>query len=436
MPRKNNKKNKSQQKPKASMPSNQQMAVAIGRAVGAAVGAKIGMPAAGAKLGGTAMSKLSRIVGKGDYEVGDMPSVNSLIKKGGMTATSSFGDDFGKSVRIRRREFVKNVISDGTDFSLDSILVQPGFVEPFPYCSTIAPAFKKYKINGLVYEFISNVSGYSSVPAMGAVVLAFDPNQGDEPPSNKVALENLWCTVDAKPDKNVVLGVECDPKLTPYEQYFVRTGDTPNTANVAEDFGKAYVGLVGLPTSVYTQGTVVGELWVTYDITFFNPAMPLLQTGFFNRYATSISTASIFGSSGEKVSKGGMLFDSYVDSANTNKLVFRNAVPGSVFVISMTWFDSTSVNTFSPTVNSIWGLQYEFIFVSNTGAAAASLKTGDNTSNCNLTLALRVMTTIPTTAGFLAPTLTMNMGGTLTSIVDSCNLQVYTLGQGMNFSAV
>lgn len=400
----------------------------MGKAIGAAIGAKLGQPKVGAVLGGTLAAKMSRMVGRGDYDLADMPVHNSLVRKTG--PRPSFGDDMMHQVRVRRREFIKNIVANEAAFSIDTIVVQPGLTEPFPYLSNLARCFAKYKFYGLVAEFVSNVSSYSSVPSMGATVMAFDPNQGAEPPSSKLAIENLEGAISSRPDHNIVMGIECADHLVPYSQYFVRSGDTPNVAGVAEDFGKLYVATAGLPASVYTNGTVLGELWISYDIVLDAPRLPTLEAGYLSYAAKEIATSSVLGSTVLGASKGGLLFD--VEIVN-DVLQLKNVPPGSILAIDITWSDNTGVDTFTPAISAYEGVTFLPLLEGPTGKSSL-ITSGSGTAVCTQRIALQVNATPPTSAGVYSPYIDWSLGGGIGASGDRVSLNVYTLGQGQDFA--
>jgi hypothetical protein len=372
------------------------------------------------------------MVGRGDYDLADMPVHNSLVKRTG--PRPSFGDDMMHSVRVRRREFIKNIVANEAAFSVDTIILQPGLTEPFPYLSNLARCFTKYKFYGLVFEFVSNVSSYSSVPSMGAMVLVFDPNQGANEPSSKIAMENMEGAISSRPDRNIVMGVECADHLVPFEQYFVRTGDSPNVASVAEDFGKFYIASAGLPASVYSNGTVLGELWVSYDIVLDAPRLPTLESGYFSYGGKEISStpSTALGATSLGESAGGLLYDTYVSD---NKLQLRNVPPGSVLVIDVTWSDSTGVNTFTPGLGAYEGITFYAMFEGGSGLVS-QITSGSGTSICTQRLAIKVDSTPPTTAGVYNPYLSWTLGAGLGAVGERVSLNVYTLGQGQEFKPV
>jgi hypothetical protein len=416
----------------------------IGQIVGAIIGSKIGMPATGAALGGSMMEKASRIVGRGDYVYENAPTSNSLVRKG--ASGGSFGKDMTSSFHMRRREFVKNIRVNSTeDFTIDSIVVQPGLSEPFPFLSNIARSFRNYKVRGLVYEYVSMVSSYSTQPAMGTVILMFDPNQGADAPTNKVAMENMAGAVSARPDKNIVLGVECDPSKLPFKQYFVRSGLTPSVTNAVEDFGRFYIATSGLPTSVYEQGTLMGELYVSYDIEFENPALPTLESGFFNRWAKEIGSGAIWGNNSIIENYGGLLYNTYVTG---NRLYFKDVPAGSIFVLCVTFnatgsddfsgLADTSLSDFDTDTWALAGCSRISILSDSAGDPTYSLVNPASPStgeNLTVLFAVEIARSVPTTDGWLYSGIELRAtGSVLSGTADSTSLTIYTLGQGQSFA--
>ena len=397
----------------------------------------IGQPSVGAKLGGSLGASMSRLIGHGDYEVGPAVVGNSIIH-GKLSEKSTFGtsSNMGK-MRVRKREFIKNVRCNGGDFSIDSIVVQPGLTEPFPYLSNIARTFQKYDPKGIVYEFVSLVSPYSSTAQMGSIVMAFNTNQGDAAYTNKAAMENTGGAVSFRPDKNCVFGVECDIARRPYKQYFVRTSDSEYTATVAEDYGRLYVAQSGLPAG-YTKGAVLGELWVTYDIEFDVPQMPIDLAGTFNLAGAIAGTDIIPPSSAENSSASGLCYDihTYEDGVYSY-LVFRNVPTGSILSVVVNFDDSSATSVFNgswaPITTEDNGLKAHYMLRDAVGSDWAT-NAGFGTATQCVMCCVEVTAQIPT-GTFDEPTMRFLPGGGTLGSNPFCSLQVFTVGQGASFRA-
>lgn len=415
--------------------SGTSMARSIGQAIGAALGSKVGQPHIGAKLGGTAAAKLSRLIGHGDYEMSDPVVANSLVK-GHVPASANFSRDNMGRIRLRKREFIKNVRCSGDDFSIDSIICQPGLTEPFPYLSNIARNFTKYEPHGIVYEFVSLVSPYSSVAQMGSIVMAFNTNQGDASYTNKAAMENTGGAISFRPDKNCVFGVECAEKLRPYKQYFVRSGSTDQT-NTSEDFGRMYIAQSGLP-STYAKGDVLGELWVTYDIEFDVPRMPTDEAGYFN-VAGSINAVLVPTSTSANSQASGLCYSMWteVTSGGDSLIRFWNVPTGSILVVTASFTDTSLTSSWKCSIDNPNtadnGLEEVSMFRDAQGAKS-EIVSGINSSKLCIAMAVMVTAAIPT-GTYNYPTLKITSNGTTQGTNPFANIVVYTLGQGKTFSS-
>lgn len=310
-------------------------AIAAG-SIGGAYGGLPGMYM-GAAAGMLAGSRLSRIIGSGDYESNfEEVSQNSLSKKVS-SATASFGRT--ETMRMRNREFIQNVVSDGTPFSLTPVSINPGLASSMPLLANIAANFVKYKAHGVVLEFVSLVSSYTATAPMGAVVLSAQYNASAPAFTNKVAMENTAHAISAKPSSNIVYGVECKNSLTPYNEYFVRTSDTLSTSDILEDLCTVYLALAGLSATTYPAGTVIGELWITYDIELLEPRYPNLLSGFANFTRTNCSSAAPLGSI-VRYNRLGVL-SGFGISPTT--LVFRGCPFGCVVDFTIIWKQAVNV---------------------------------------------------------------------------------------------
>jgi hypothetical protein len=257
----------------------------IGGVLAGAPGAAVGKI-----VGGELARKLAKMVGSGDYTVNESPIVNSLFPGARQPrAEATFVGDFQ---RIRFREYVTDILSNGSpDFNIRTVNIQPGLAASFPYLSTIANSFETYKLNGLVYEYIPMVSPYAT-SAMGSVMMTASYNSTAVPPSSRASMENMNGCIVHRPDKSSMYGVECEGQLQ--NGYFVRYGDT-STPNNLEDYGRFYVATAGMSATQYPVGTVLGELWVTYDVVLLKHRIPLLIPGYSASFRSGVFNSTPLG---------------------------------------------------------------------------------------------------------------------------------------------
>lgn len=297
---KNNNKNKEQQKQinqlsaqlkqmtkaaaKSMRPIVKKSLLSAGKAIGGYAGSQIGMPILGEQAGEKVFAMLSKAIGSGDYEVMGARA-NSLI-----SGNSRRKDD---GFHFIHREYIKDITAAGTGgFSLDAVDINPGISDSFPYLAQIASNFEEFRINGMIFEFISTASNYSNTVSLGTIIAAAEYNTSATPFTTKIQMENANNAVAARTDRNILFGIECDE--FPNARYYVKTPTASSTPINLTTPATFYLGQV-LPTTI-AAGTIVGELWVSYDITFFRPRPAqagTLDTTSFAHYPYKFNTVNL-----------------------------------------------------------------------------------------------------------------------------------------------
>jgi len=285
---------------------------------GAALGARYGHPipgaAAGGFIGGRLGNGLSRIVGFGDYAV----QTNSVFKESLAIAPGEAVPAFGmigQETRIRHREFIKDIVVPAVPatFTVQSFVINAGNIATFPWLATIAAQYQQYHVNGLVFEFKTLSSDITAGGALGSLILATNYDVTESAYPDKLRMENSQYAVSAKPSQSQIHTIECDPKLTQAKLLYVRDASSAVSGVDARlsDLGLFQVATAGLPG---TAGAVLGELWVSYDISLYKPEIvaPLLGGG---QVSFTGSKLNLFGTAGASV-KG------LVMTASTNTLTF------------------------------------------------------------------------------------------------------------------
>lgn len=314
------------------------------------------MAESGSRIGGslanTAFGKISRIVGHGDYHVENTTVTNSLMKSGNVR--SSFGNI--SNTRVRHREYIGDLVATKSSYEVHSFPVQPGSAQTFPVLSQLASVYTKYKMHGLVVELESQVSEFVALPSMGKIAVTFDPNQGSAPPVGMAPLLNMCNAVESKPSRNLIYPIECDPKSLPYNEYFIRVGDTPYQAGVAEDMGVIYVATNGLPSSYFTDGPItLAAIWVTYDVELDTIRESELPPGNYFRGGSAAANGTgspaisyqPFGTPTVSVSQNGMLAQTYIGSSDPSTPDYNDAIflrgveAGSIVLITISWWNNT-----------------------------------------------------------------------------------------------
>jgi len=246
---------------------------AIGSAMAPIFGAP---PSSGASLG----SLVSSITGIGAYRVtpaGEPFSVPVFPK-------SSDG-----GFRIQRKEYIGDV-SSSIGFVVNSYPLQPGMPNLFPWLSTFAPNFEEYRIHGAAISFKSTAASAlnSTNTALGTVIVAAQYDSYDVPFGSKLEMENYEGSVSCKPAENLIFGLECDRRKDVATHLYTRTGASSGDIRLY-DLANISVATVGSQAVA-----VIGELWITYDITLYKPKLTLSpsQTYWAHSYKTSNFTVA------------------------------------------------------------------------------------------------------------------------------------------------
>jgi hypothetical protein len=229
-----------------------------GRALGSMVGQ--------GDLGALAGEGLSKLFGWGDYR--STIKGNSLMAGVSGNAVPKFVGDGKRGIRITEREFIGNVksgaLSGGsTVFSNQQYPLNPTSTASFPWLSKIARLFDQWEPHGIVFEFHTTSSTFNGTSqALGAIIMATDYDSYDPIYPNKQVMENADYACSSVPSSNLLHGVECDPRERPLPILY--TTDRTNQTNFS-NLGNFQIASQGCSVADVT----LGELWVSYDITFY-----------------------------------------------------------------------------------------------------------------------------------------------------------------------
>lgn len=214
------------------------------------------------KIGRGAGKFLGKILGTGDYHVRS----NSLAT-GSQTIGSDTVPQFvetGRGLRVVHREYLGDVTTDAAgNFKIDTYPINPGLFQTFPWLSVIAAQYDEWKPNGIVACFKSTASTYSGTAALGTVIMATDYDPGDPAYQNKIEMENSEFAVSTNVATSLIHPLECAEGERATRVLYTRQGAVTDDKRFY-DLGNLYVATVGAAPS-----TNVGELWLSYDITFY-----------------------------------------------------------------------------------------------------------------------------------------------------------------------
>lgn len=258
----------------------------LGGLGGTALGGIVGMPGAGGNMGTSIGASLSKWLGSGDYAI----QSNSLVNKFKSSGSIPMMHQSGQSIVVRHKEFVCDVYSGGSSFSVrNQFPLNPGLERSFPWLSTIAQNFQEYSWKGVIFHFCSTYgdSVASTDASMGTVMMHTNYRATEATPSSKVELCNEYFASTSKPSESFVHPIECNPKENPYQIQYVRSGVPPAGEDLKTyDLGNVTIATQGIPNSTAN----LGELWVSYEVELKKPR----AAGFLNEglpcYNTTIAS--------------------------------------------------------------------------------------------------------------------------------------------------
>lgn len=237
----------------------------IGKVVGDGIGGGVSWLAR--KAGGF----LSGLFGMGDYAShSELPAQNTLVSGAAIPVQVHSTKD--REFVFRGREEICDVFSsadaDGVQVTYD---VNPGLEDFMEWLSQIAPAFSEWYPNGLVFEYVPAVSPQSA-DANGKVAICISYDNGDPDPGSFKDISQYSMSVQFPPWKPGLMAGECKPALTALNWFKVRTGDVAiaDEAHSLYDWGKLHIRAGGQANT----GTLIGTIFVVYEIVFQKPLAP------------------------------------------------------------------------------------------------------------------------------------------------------------------
>lgn len=169
---------------------------------------------------------------------------------------------------IKHRELLSNV--QGTiAFNVgQSIPVQPGLSNSFPWLSIMAQGWEEYKFRSIKYCYYTR-TGSTTV---GSVAIAPDYDAADIAPLTEQAVSAYAGAVEDAPWKDI----KCTLKASSLSgalgrRHFIRTGDVPANSDIKTyDVANVFVCTVDASADAIPWG----KLWVEYDVDFYIPQIP------------------------------------------------------------------------------------------------------------------------------------------------------------------
>lgn len=218
----------------------------------------------GSFLSNTAGKLFTSITGLGEYKI----QQNTLLTNNGPPVFSGEAQTV-----ISHREFIADVVGS-TDFNIKRYPVNPGISTTFPWLSQLASSYQEYKLEGLIFEFVStSATAVSSTnTALGTIIMTTDYDSTDPEFVDKKEMEAYQYTVSGVPSVNHIHPIECAPDQNVLTNQYVRSihddvSDLSKPINFY-DRGQFYIATQGMQAP-----STIGELWVSYKVKLMKPKL-------------------------------------------------------------------------------------------------------------------------------------------------------------------
>lgn len=215
------------------------------------------------------------LYGRGLYGRGGYSNSNALIEGGRSQMQIGGGASDNQEVIIDHCEYIQDVFAPGTsNFSNQSISLNSGLQETFPWLAQIGANYEEYEFIQLIFHFRSTIdAGNVQSGATGTIILATNYNGDAVPFAGKEAMVSYHGAVSGRLTHDLDHGVECDPSKNAGSPIKFTRSHTPKDGQSLKDFdlGKFQFAVVNAP--VEFQNEQIGELWATYKVKLGKPRL-------------------------------------------------------------------------------------------------------------------------------------------------------------------
>jgi len=267
----------------------------------------------------------------------------------------------GKVSRESDMEYIGEIVSNSTGFSVvNQYACNPGQVTTFPWLSKKAQLYEKYEFKSLEFIYKPEVSQFASLGTTGKIILSFDYDASDPPPSSKQNAEDTDPSADGLPYQEICL--KCKPRELHKNSNarFVRPGGLPGGSDIKTyDCGNLFVSISGIEANAGT----LGELWVRYNCVL---SVPILES-------TNIAPTNYFVSSQQDTAAA-------LTTTVAYRPLFAAAASNTVVNVNGIGLVNTAGSLVPPPGNYIFDVDVEFLNATGndiTQAVVEILKNGN-----------------------------------------------------------
>lgn len=331
---------------KAQKRANRKLAADLGSQGAGALARLMGMPEpvvqVARRVGAMGGSAAARLTGLGPVTVHNYKRqglrANSIVS-GKMSASATYG---GGVERVRGREMVtvlKSNAATGTAPVIYEFPIQPGLQQFAQSLALTAMRFGEYCIEGLVFEFVSEVGESSTSGVIGAATVGYKADANKDAPTDVDSMSILDDVMDFRLSESAGYAVECDPKRRLRQCLAVRTGAVTSGSLMDYDFGSLVVALTPGAASADVE---LFKLYVSYDVVFYKQQMATVRPGSYRVVRTSVSSSAPLGTVGVGIGTGMLASVSY-NTAGTI-LYFMGVKPGTVVRGKCIWYGTSATS--------------------------------------------------------------------------------------------
>jgi hypothetical protein len=174
---------------------------------------------------------------------------------------------------LEEDEYIGEVTGASTaaNFQTTAYPVNIGQSATFPWGSGVVKNnFEKYQFDYIRFYYKRESSEFATAATTGKVMLSFDSDASDPPPSSKQQVEDTDPHADGMPCENIQLDIPAQMLRRMNDGFYIRPAGLPGANDIKTyDVGNLYVSTQGLGANSAT----VGELHVRYRVRVFFPIL-------------------------------------------------------------------------------------------------------------------------------------------------------------------
>jgi len=167
-------------------------------------------------------------------------------------------------------EYFGNVtIANQPNFETTAYALNPGNTTLFPRMAQLAKLYEKYAFDYVRIKFQPAVSEFNAIGTAGTVMLHFDNDAADGPPTSTQQILSTEPHMSNLPCRSMIMEIPKPMLNSRVDGFFIRPGGLPGQGDI-----KTYdVGNINVATESVTTNGVAGKLFIQYKVRMFNKVL-------------------------------------------------------------------------------------------------------------------------------------------------------------------